>query len=526
MSDIDLHTINQLSKLLSRYKDDITESGGVIAYSFFIYKSGVDSIIKNYAMQYIHYIYILIYNEIIEKIYSPFASLTQTQSIQDIQDIQDTQLLILYDTTFLSLEEEEFIANFIKINDTIESNTTDEIYPNVDYIEYIYNNCFTLIQEHLHYEYDINNISTSIDDKLVRGKTRGGRDLLITQTQQILDCILIELLQKLCRTRGINNYYRELVCLAITLCNIILYSIDERDVVANSGFWEELMKVDNKLKEDILAIVDKLTSTSISKLLIQIQHITNSCLQSVNINSSRALSVKTIINARAIIAQYFRTTFKFETERFESFTANLLNCLDLDTTYGDPAQGLINYDPELLYTLCNIYKLEDADDANIDVLITCNTLYINFIDEIIALISLLSTTTNLEIDLTYIKDKLNHIILTNKIFRTRETISAKIEFITNKYEENIKNFELNYLSLASKFNYISHSNEQSKLVYTPPLIAHKLVSGLPIGFSLKEIDIIPDTTNIFNTCGVKETSTLTYINPSYENLFCYLSDPP
>jgi hypothetical protein len=514
MSDIDLHTINQLSKLLSRYKDDITESGGVIAYSFFIYKSGVDSIIKNYAMQYIHYIYILIFDEVKEKLYCPFDFELISQD--------DTRLIILYDTNFLSLEEAEFINRLTIINDYIKDNT-----PNVKDIEYIYNNCFSLIQDHLHYEYNVNIESDTItlDGSIIaRGKTRQDRALLIAQTQQFLDCILIELLQKLCRGRSMTYNYKKLVCLAITLCYIILYKISKSSV-EQSWFWKELMDEKNELSGYINKILPNLTETLVYDLLIQIQHITNSCLQSINIDcdsdtDSRVLSVRTIITALSTIIVYFKTTFNFTDIDFKTFTINLSN------VYGDPNTVAIKiiYNQNLLYKLCNTSIKSKDDDAYIIALIKCRTLYINFIDEIITVIYLLNNPANMTIDITHIKDKLDHIILINKIFRTRVNEAQKIDIITNEYKKNIKNFELNYLSLATKFNSISQSNNQLNLEYTPSTSGtpdvDKLVYGVPIEFTLIETDIIPNTANILNTCGVKETPTLTYENPSYQNLFC------
>jgi hypothetical protein len=514
MSDINLHTINQLSKLLSRYKDDVTESGGVIAYSFFIYKSKVDAIIKNYAMQYIHYIYILIFDEVKEKLYCPFDFELISQ--------ENTGLIILYDTNFLSLEESKFINKLTIINDYIKDNT-----PNVKDIEYIYNNCFSLIQDHLHYEYNVNieNIESdtiTLDGSIIaRGKTRQDRALLIAQTQQFLDCILIELLQKLCRGRAMTTYYKELVCLAITLCYIILYKISESSV-EQSWFWNKLMDERTELKKYIDKILPNLTDTLVYDLLIQIQHITNSCLQSINIDcvevaDSRVLSVKTIITALSTIIVYFETTFSFTDIEFDKFTENLSN------VYGDP--NTVAYNQDLLYKLCktSIKNKNDDDDAYIIALIKCRTLYINFIDEIITVIYLLNNPANMTIDITHIKDKLDHIILINKIFRTRVNEAQKIDIITNEYKKNIKNFELNYLSLATKFNSISQSNNQLNLEYTPSTSGtpdvDKLVYGVPIEFTL-DTDIIPNTANILNTCGVKETPTLTYKNPSYENLFC------
>jgi hypothetical protein len=518
MSDIDLHTINQLSKLLSRYKDDVTESGGVIAYSFFIYKSGVDAIIKNYAMQYIHYIYILIFDEVKEKLYCPFDFELISQD--------DTRLIILYDTNFLSLEEAEFINRLTIINDYIKDNT-----PNVIDIEYIYNNCFSLIQDHLHYEYNVNieNIESdtiTLDGSIIaRGKTRQDRASLIAQTQQFLDCILIELLQKLCRGRSMTKNYKKLVCLAITLCYIILYKISKSSV-EQSWFWNKLMDERNELSGYINKILHNLTETLVYDLLIQIQHITNSCLQSINIDcnevsDSRVLSVRTIITALSTIIVYFTTTFNFTDIDFKTFTIILSNI------YGDliTVARVINYNQNLLYKLCKT-SIKSEDDAYIIALIKCRTLYINFIDEIITVIYLLNNPANMTIDITHIKDKLDHIILINKIFRTRANEAQKIDIITNEYKKNIKNFELNYLSLATKFNSISQSNNQLNLKYTPSKSDNpdvdKLVYGVPIEFTLIETDIIPNTANILNTCGVKETPTLTYENPSYQNLFCYL----
>jgi hypothetical protein len=517
MSDIDLHTINQLSKLLSRYKDDVTESGGVIAYSFFIYKSGVDAIIKNYAMQYIHYIYILIFDEVKEKLYCPFDFELISQD--------DTRLIILYDTNFLSLEEAEFINRLTIINDYIKDNT-----PNVIDIEYIYNNCFSLIQDHLHYEYNVNieNIESdtiTLDGSIIaRGKTRQDRASLIAQTQQFLDCILIELLQKLCRGRSMTKNYKKLVCLAITLCYIILYKISKSNV-EQSWFWNKLMDENNELSGYINKILHNLTETLVYDLLIQIQHITNSCLQSINIDcdevsDSRVLSVRTIITALSTIIVYFKTTFNFTDIDFKTFTIILSNI------YGDlnTFARVINYNQNLLYKLCKT-SIKSEDDAYIIALIKCRTLYINFIDEIITVIYLLNNPANMTIDITHIKDKLDHIILINKIFRTRVNEAQKIDIITNEYKKNIKNFELNYLSLATKFNSISQSNNQLNLKYTPSKSdqpdVDKQVYGVPIEFTLTDTDIIPNTANILNTCGVKETPTLTYENPSYQNLFCY-----
>ena len=105
MSNINLYSVNHLSKLLSRYKDDITDSGGVIAYSFFIYDSRVDDVIKKYAMQYIYNIYILIFDEIIEKIAFPFPFKEWSELTE-----KDKTLIILYDTNFLSLTHVVFFS--------------------------------------------------------------------------------------------------------------------------------------------------------------------------------------------------------------------------------------------------------------------------------------------------------------------------------------------------------------------------------------------------------------------------------
>jgi hypothetical protein len=471
-------------------------------------------------MQYIHYIYILIFDEVKEKLYCPFDFELISQ--------KNTGLIILYDTNFLSLEEAEFINRLTIINDYIKDNT-----PNVLDIEYIYNNCFSLIQDHLHYEYNVNieNIESdtiTLDGSIIaRGKTRQDRASLIAQTQQFLDCILIELLQKLCRGRAMTNNYKKLVCLAITLCYIILYKISKSSV-EQSWFWKELMDEKNKLSRYIDKILVNLTL--INDLLIQIQHITNSCLQSINIDcnkvtDSRVLSVRTIITALSTIIDYFKTTFNFTDIEFKTFTSIL------SSKYGDPnTVARVNiYNQNLLYKLCNTsIKSKDDDDAYIIALITCRTLYINFIDEIITVIYLLNNSANMTIDITHIKDKLDHIILINKIFRTRVDEAQKIDIITNEYKKNIKIFELNYLSLATKFNSISQSNNQLNLAYTPSTSdkpdVDKLVYGVPIEFTLIDTHthIIPNTANILNTCGVKETPTLTYKNPSYQNLFCYL----
>lgn len=517
MSNINLYSVNHLSKLLSRYKDDITDSGGVIAYSFFIYDSRVDDVIKKYAMQYIYNIYILIFDEIIGKIAFPFSEWSELTE-------EDKTLIILYDTNFLSLEEQEFIDNFLNILNINEN--IDEINPENEVIKHIYENCFTLIQEYLHYEYNVTVSNMGNTAPASHILTRGMKKYSIAKIQLILDYMLIELLQKTLPTRNITNKYKELICLAITLCNIILVKQDIN--IKNSAFWTTLMKdKDTIVNYYIEQILTNLTSLkNIEELLIQIQHIMNSCLQSINIagNSRRLLSIKTIMNALGTIGDYFITLFHIGTDdvmkfmdSFDEFTEKLLNVLTTKYVSNDSA-----YDYEPIFLLCRMDIIEDENDINnIKQLISSKTLYINFIDEIITLISLL--TTSYDIDVTHIKDKLNHIILTNKIFRSRETISNKIEIFTNECKENIKNFELNYLSVATKFNSISNYNRQLKLEHKPPPSSSSstdtLVSGSPMLYSLHG-DFIPKFANITNTCGLNEKPTLTYINPSYENLFC------
>lgn len=515
MSNINLYSVNHLSKLLSRYKDDITDSGGVIAYSFFIYDSRVDDVIKKYAMQYIYNIYILIFDEIIEKIAFPFPFKEWSELTE-----KDKTLIILYDTNFLSLEEQEFIDNFLNILNINEN--IDEINPENEVIKHIYENCFTLIQEYLHYEYNVTVSNMGNTAPASHILTRGMKKYSIAKIQLILDYMLIELLQKTLPTRNITNKYKELICLAITLCNIILVKQDIN--IKNSAFWTTLMK-DTIVNDYIEQILTNLTTLkNIEELLIQIQHIMNSCLQSINIagNSRRLLSIKTIMNALGTIADYFITLFHIGTDdvmkfmdSFDEFTQALFNVLSSKYVSDDTA-----YDYEPIFSLCRMdIKEEDVND--IQQLIISKTLYINFIDEIIALISLLPTSY--DIDVTHIKDKLNHIILTNKIFRSRETISNKIEIFTNECKENIKNFELNYLSVATKFNSISNYNRQLKLEHKPPSSSSSstdtLVSGSPMLYSLNS-NSIPKFANITNTCGLNEKPTLTYINPSYENLFC------
>ena len=148
-------------------------------------------------------------------------------------------------------------------------------------------------------------------------------------------------------------------------------------------------------------------------------------------------------------------------------------------------------------------------------------MYINFIDEILTLISLLFTE-NRTIDITYIQDKLLHLILTNKLIRNRIMFSKQIKNISFLYKKNIENFELNYLSLATKFDAISQaSNSSLTLQHDQSLDTSitRLVGGVSILYSF-----MSPVANILHTCGLKETPTLKYTNPSYENLFCYKSN--
>ena len=507
MSNTNLYSINHISKLLTRYKDNVTDEGGAIAYSFFIYDSQVDDVIKKYAMQYIYYIYILIFDEIIGKIAFPFE-----------EDMTNT--IILYDTNFLSLEEQIFIDTFLSILNINE--TVNVINPENNHIKHIYEKCFTLIQEYLHYEYNVtlsNTMTNTAPDNRIL--TRGMKNKSADNLQLILKYMLIELLQKILPTKHITSKYKELICLAITLCNIILLKTDI--INKDNAFW--FMLYTNKTVKDYIETI-LLKLTNLEELLIQIQHIMNSCLQSINIagNDSRALSIKTINNALGTIGAYFITLFANRTDReaissfmdsFDTFTEALLRVLTTNYVRGDRAY---NYEP--IFLLCGM-GIEKEDVNDIQLLTSSQTLYINFIDEIIAQISLL--TTKPYIDVTYIKDKLKHIILTNKIFRSRETISNKIEIFTNECKENINNFQLNYLPIATKFNSISNYNRQLPLERKPPVplkdVTTTLVYGSSILYSLSN-EFAPKIANTTNTCGLNEKPTLTYINPSYENLFC------
>ena len=516
MSNTNLYSINHISKLLTRYKDNVTDEGGAIAYSFFIYDSQVDDVIKKYAMQYIYYIYILIFDEIIGKIAFPFE-----------EDKNNT--IILYDTNFLSLEEQIFIDTFLSILNINE--TVNEINPENNYIKYIYKNCFTLIQEYLHYEYNVTLSSMTNTAPNNRMLTRVMKIESIANLQLILKYMLIELLEKKSPARNITIIYKELICLAITLCNIIL--VEKKIISEHNPFWTMLYKditVTDYIEKNILP---KLTSLEkCEELLIQIQHIMNSCLQSINIvgNDSRVLSIKTIINALATIQTYFITLFNIGTgdkakrtlfmNSFNKFTKALTTIIE-----GNSATLAADYNYKTIFLLCrmDIKDIKDEDKTDIQQLINSKTLYINFIDEIIAQISLL--TTKSYIDVTYIKDKLKHIILTNKIFRDKKKISNKIEIFTNECKENINNFQLNYLSIATKFNSISNYNRNLLLQPKPHMaddpgtITNTLVYGTPILYSLSA-EFAPKITNTINTCGINENPTLTYINPSYENLFC------
>ena len=523
MSNTNLYSVNHISKLLTKHKDNVTDSGGAIAYSFFIYNSQVDDVIKKYAMQYIYIIYILIFDEIIGKIAFPFE-----KKLTDMTDMTDmTNTFILYDTNFLSLEEQEFIDTFLSIlniNDTI-----DEITPDNNLIKHIYENCFTLIQEYLHYEYNVtlsNAMTNTAPAKHIL--TRGIKNKSIRELEQILEYMLNELLQKTLPLKGITNIYKKLICLAITLCYILLLTQD--NTIRDRDFWRALME--NTIVENYIAKISTnlhfFELEKIKDFLIQIQHIMNSCLQSINIagNNRRLQSIQTIMNALGTIGAYFITLFNSDTDEeytsFNDFTQALFGVLN-------NKYSKITTTHEPIFLLCRM-DIEEKEDVNdIQRLISSKTLYINFIDEIIALISLL--TTEFYIDVTYIKDKLKHIILTNKIFRSRETISNKIEIFTNECKENINNFQLNYLSIATKFNSISNYNRQLLLERKPhvasssDIITDTLVYGSPILYSLSyetTIKFKPEVTNTTNTCGLNEEPTLTYINPSYENLFCFL----
>jgi hypothetical protein len=504
MSNINLYTINQISKLLTRYKNDITNSGGAIAYSFIIYNNNnIDDTIKRYALQYIYFIYILIFSEITNKLSYPFISLSD----------QNSSSVLLYDTNIFSVEEQEFINHMINI--FLQYDIADINYcPDIEIINLIYENCFTLIQQHLHYEYNVD-IEISIEKEQKHNKVN--KRTLIIHTRFATQCILIELMKKRCCGRALSKYYKKLICLAITLCNIILYTFDKK----MNNFYNNLISDDNSLEPFINKILNKLNSEqNINDLIIEIQRIINCCLQTINMaRANTTLAIEKIFDAYSTIEYYFYVTFEFaaDPDEFTHFINNLF--LKLSQEY--ELDNTEFYDTTHLYSLCShtIEDVEDEDDIN--TLFACKTLYINFIDEILTLISLLFSE-NRTIDITYIQDKLLHLILTNKLIRNRIMFSKQIKNISFLYKKNIENFELNYLSLATKFDAISQaSNSSLTLQHDQSLDTSitRLVGGVSILYSF-----MPSVANILHTCGLKETPTLKYTNPSYENLFCYKSN--
>ena len=507
MSNINLYTINQISKLLTRYKNDITNSGGAIAYSFIIYNNNnIDDTIKSCALQYIHCIYILIFSEITNKLSYPFISLPTDRNVTEV---------FLYDTNFFSVEEQEFINHMINI--FLQCDIADINYcPDFEIINLIYENCFTLIQQHLHYEYNVD-IESSIEKEQIHNIVN--KRTLIIHTRFATQCILIELMKKRCRGRALSKYYKKLICLAITLCNIILYTFDKK----TNNFYNNLIS-DTSLEPFIIKILNKLKLVkNIDDLIIEIQRIINCCLQTINIaRANTTLAIEKIFDAYSTIEYYFNDTFEFTADEFTTFINSLFENLRREYDNITNAATPEFYDTKHLYSLCS-HTIEDVEDENdINTLFACKTLYINFIDEILRLISLLFTE-NSTIDITYLQDKLLHLILTNKLIRNRIMFSKKIKNISFLYKKNIENFELNYLSLATKFDAISISQaSNSSLILqhnvSPITPITTLVGGVSILYSLHNM---PPVANILHTCGMKETPTLKYTNPSYENLFCY-----
>lgn len=507
MSIVNLHSINNISKKLTSYKDEETDSGGVLIYSFDIYNNiNVDETIKKYAIQYIYYIYILIFDEITHKLTYPFKA----------GDIMNDHSIILYDTNFLSIQEQHFINTMI---DTLTTDDIDdEYYPEYRHIVSIYENCFTLIQEYLHYEYDT---SREQEEKLVEKTLYAGP---VGETAiVIIERILLELYSKNCHSRNSSKAYKMLICFNIILCIIFL---DANAPNTKTKAYITSLELHSEIKEFINKIKTKLADTK--ELMNSIQQSIHLCLQTIDLSRDYTTqSLANLISASAIMEYYFQSSNGFSDSDFEIDTI-CKKIYETTTGYFEQQSTILSEQSTILSSTKELYSFLDKtididDEEYINQLITYKTLYINFIDEIIRLIYLLGTTNRREhrVDVTFMRDKINHIILTNRIIRNKQQISNSIANINSAsasaYKENIEKFQRNYLSLATKFNSIIKSSKNN-LVYTPETKQEKLpVTGVAIPYYLPGM---PTTTDTLHSCGLKKITTLTYTNPSFQNLFC------